>query len=257
PPAQVVVTPVGAAPAAPYGATALAQPPMAAPLSLAPAPPKKDRNLVPLALFAAAIAFGITAAVLLIGRKEPPVATAPSATPTASVAAPTASVAAIDPASIPSVEQPADSNAVATNDKPATGGRPSSGGKTTSSTAKAVDPSIADLLKGGSNGPAVGGGGGGGGGSGSALTQGEIENVVNNRKTAVTRTCWEKSGGNVSAANVTCHVTIAANGSVSSTNAEGSDPVITKCIEQQVKGWQFPPSSGSTQVNLPFHFVRQ
>ncbi|HEX7666056.1 MAG TPA: AgmX/PglI C-terminal domain-containing protein, partial [Polyangiaceae bacterium] len=154
--------------------------------------------------------------------------------------------------------QPADSSAVATNDKPAAGGRPSGGGKTApTASAKAVDPSIADLLKGGSSGPSAGAGGGGGGGSSSALTQGEIENVVNNRKTAVTRTCWEKNGGSLSAANVTCHVTIAANGSVSSANAEGSDPVITKCIEQQVKGWQFPPSSGSTQVNLPFHFVRQ
>ena len=237
----------------PYAAAALSPP-----ISIAPAAPKREVPWTILALFVAALAFGITAAIVLFTRQPIPVAPVASASaPAALSAAPSASVLA----DVPPVntDQPADSALAAVPDVKGT----QSGAHATktvggASTGKAVDPSIADLLRGSGSGPATGGGGGGGGGSStSALTASEIEGVVNNRKTGVTRTCWERSGGNLSSANVTCHVTIAANGSVQSSTAEGSDPVIAKCIETQVKSWTFPPSSGSTQVNLPFHFVRQ
>jgi hypothetical protein len=44
---------------------------------------------------------------------------------------------------------------------------------------------------------------------------------------------------------------------VSSTSSSGDDPVVAKCIESQVKTWQFPAPGSSTTINIPFKFVRQ
>ncbi|MEO8877298.1 MAG: GYF domain-containing protein, partial [Polyangiaceae bacterium] len=92
PPGQYVVTPMGASANAmpianPYAATALA-----APISIAPtAPPSRGPNWTVLALLFAAVAFGITAAIVLFTRPPIPVAPVASAAPT-TTAAPSASV---------------------------------------------------------------------------------------------------------------------------------------------------------------------
>ena len=265
--APVVVAPAaqaGGPLANPFAPTvqATSQASMVSPLSVAPPEPRRrEVNYFGIAMIGFAMAFGIAGAVVgvpLYFRAK--ASSAPSASAVASTAAPSASIASSD---LPPVgTEPVDSAApVASGEKIASsGGHSSGGGKpaTTAGGAKASDPSIADLLRGGGGGPTVGGGSGPSAGGGtSALSTSEIEGVVNNRKTGITRTCWERNNSNLSNANVTCHITIAANGTVSSSQADGSDPVVAKCIEQQVKGWTFPPSSGSTRVDLPFHFVRQ
>jgi hypothetical protein len=37
----------------------------------------------------------------------------------------------------------------------------------------------------------------------------------------------------------------------------GNDPVIAKCIEQQLRTWSFPAPGEVKQVQIPFVFVRQ
>lgn len=260
-PSPAAVGVVGASASRPPAASIAPSPSMAA---IAVPQQKREVNYFGIAMIAVAVAFGVTAAVvavpmLLKNRTAAPVASA-SAVSTG-VAAPSTTVASGDLPPVPTAD--ATDTAPTSSSTPehvaAAGGHSTGGGKPASTgSAKAVDPSIADLLRGGSSGPSAGAGGSGAsGGGGSSLSAGEIEAVVNNRKVGVTRTCWERNNGNLSSANVTCHVTIAGNGTVSSSQAEGSDPVVAKCIEQQVKSWTFPPSGGSTQVNLPFHFVRQ
>jgi predicted Zn finger-like uncharacterized protein len=246
----------------PSAANPIANPYRAQSISIAPAPPqKREVNYTVLALLFAAVAFGVTAAVVVFSRPQVVVQQVASAVPTTPPSASaTASIAASD-IPPPSSAAPVDSAvAAATPDKPGTTHASTGSGKApvAGSTTKATDPSIAALLNGGPGGPTGGTTGNSGPSAGlSALSGSEIEAVVNNRKVGVTRTCWERNNGSLSSANVTCHVTIAANGTVSSSQADGSDPVVAKCIESQVKSWTFPPSSGSTQVNLPFHFVRQ
>lgn len=53
------------------------------------------------------------------------------------------------------------------------------------------------------------------------------------------------------------HLTIAGNGSVRDASASGNDPAIAKCIEGSVRLWTFPASGGNTDVDIPFHFLRQ
>ena len=97
------------------------------------------------------------------------------------------------------------------------------------------------------SGPAVGG----------AFDQGAIERVVNSRKAGVKRTCLDRGGSAAGSTKVTAAITIAPNGSVQNVSTSGNDPVVGKCIEQQLRTWSFPPPGEVKQVQIPFVFVRQ
>ncbi len=136
------------------------------------------------------------------------------------------------------------------------GGVRPTGTTAATSSGKVVDPSIAALLGGPGTGPSIGGNGVGGSAS-SALSEEAIQRTVQQRSAGVKRTCWERGGGTESNVNVKVHLVIAATGNVQSSSAEGNDPIVSKCIENSVKNWSFPVSSGSTTVDIPFHFLRQ
>jgi eukaryotic-like serine/threonine-protein kinase len=87
--------------------------------------------------------------------------------------------------------------------------------------------------------------------------QGAIERVVNTRKAGVKRTCLERSASRASSTKVTAALTIAPNGTVQDVTTTGDDPAVAKCIEQQLRGWSFPPPGETKQVQIPFVFVRQ
>jgi serine/threonine protein kinase len=93
--------------------------------------------------------------------------------------------------------------------------------------------------------------------SGGTFDQSSIERVVNSRKTGVKRTCLERSTSTASSTKVTATITIAPNGSVQSVSSAGDDPVMARCIEQQLRGWSFPAPGEVKQVQIPFVFVRQ
>ena len=239
--------------------------PLGAPMvAAAPAPPmvavdttqKKAPPWIPIAMVVLAAAFGVTAAyaiffrpqvapapVVIVSAAAPP----PTAPPTTNTtAAPTETVATVD-------DVPAASAATSAR---ASGGTGPKVATAASTTGKVMDPEIAKLLGGGPGGPAVGPGAGGSAG-GSSLTSDQIEAVVRNHQTGVKRTCWERGGSQQAAVNVKVHVVIGPTGSVQSANAEGNDPIVSKCIENSVRGWQFPPTGATTNVDIPFHFLRQ
>jgi hypothetical protein len=119
-------------------------------------------------------------------------------------------------------------------------------------------PLPADLLSGSApsaakfdtTGPSPSGGGGG-------FDQGAIERVVNTRKAGVKRTCLERSTSTASSTKITATLTIGPSGSVQNVATTGDDPVVAKCIEQQLKNWSFPAPGEVKQVQIPFVFVRQ
>jgi len=80
---------------------------------------------------------------------------------------------------------------------------------------------------------------------------------VQNQSVGIRRTCWERSTSQAASANVNVRIEVAASGQVTSATADGSDPAITRCIENGVRNWRFPPSDGPSTINVPFHFVRQ
>lgn len=91
------------------------------------------------------------------------------------------------------------------------------------------------------------------------LDQAAVERVVVGQRAGVKRACWERRSGDEgqASANVTVTVAVGPNGTVDSTSSNGDDPVVTKCIEAQVRKWKFPASGTTTTINIPFKFVRQ
>ncbi len=97
------------------------------------------------------------------------------------------------------------------------------------------------------------------------LSQGEIQGVVAANQARVKKRCWQPAldaaGANASPnARVSGKIVIGPSGSVDSASASGAEkdyPGLSSCIAGQMKGWKFPPSGGSTPVNVPFVFAGQ
>ena len=120
----------------------------------------------------------------------------------------------------------------------------------------AVVPLPADLM-GASSGPKLDTSGPSPSGGGGGFDQGAIERVVNARKAGVKRTCLDRAGSTAGSTKVTATITIAPNGSVQNVSSAGDDPVVAKCIEQQLRSWSFPAPGEVKTVQIPFVFVRQ
>jgi hypothetical protein len=99
---------------------------------------------------------------------------------------------------------------------------------------------------------------------GNQLSSSEISAVVAQNQAIIKRKCWvpaleAKPPNAPSSAKVLGSLVIGSSGSVESANASGGDafPGLASCIASRMKNWKFPPSSGSTPVNVPFVFAGQ
>lgn len=249
------------APPAPTPAAA----PVISPLSSTPSippgymPVDQQRRGVPLwfwPILLLALGFGGMVAFMVFRQpapqpvviQMPPTATAPATHASEVPPPPPSSEAAPTP-----TESAAPAKKVATGPRVAAPAAPAN-------TGKAAD--LSGLVGGsGSGGPVVGGGNTGGGqtGGGGTFDQAAVERVVANHRAGVKRTCWERNSGpdQKSSVNVTVNATVAPNGTVSSASSNGDDPIVAKCIENQVRTWTFPAPGESKQIALPFKFVRQ
>jgi hypothetical protein len=231
---------------------------LAPPLVPREEPSRKSPPWIVIAMLVLAAAFGVTAALaiflkpaqapapVVIVSAAPPAPQPPPPTVTATAPAPPDTVAQVEPAT-----------SATTDVRKPTGGGAVAAKPTATTSAKPVDPSIAALLGGSGAGPSVGPSGGGGGGGGGSLTSEQIESVVRSRQSSVKTKCWVRSGSQLSSVNVRVRVTVGPTGAVQNATAEGNDPVVAKCIETQVRGWQFPATGGTTTVEIPFHFLAQ
>ena len=216
------------------------------------------------ALLVGVVAFGTSVLTAILGfgggiafiafRPQP--APAPVVIQVPTPPPPTAT--AVDNGEVPPPPPSAETAPAATAETKGKPGPVAAKGPTTPKTPDAPEKKGLDLgnLVPGGGGPNVGpnsspGAGGGG------LDQAGVERVVAMHRTGVKRTCWERSGGDKSSVNVTVTANVAPNGAVSSTSSSGDDPVVAKCIENQVRTWQFPAPGSSTTINIPFKFVRQ
>ncbi len=102
-------------------------------------------------------------------------------------------------------------------------------------------------------------------GGGGELDAAQLQSTVARYTSSVKRSCWQpaldaRDPNAPTSARVVVSVTIAPSGSVSNVST-GADPKgypgLSRCISQRVKAWQFPPSSGTTTVNVPFVFAAQ
>jgi len=251
-------------PPASLGAQAIASlpPPSAVPSVYPVTPQRKGIPLWfwPILVFSGV--FGIAAAVMLFSRPAPapqPLAQATASAPTAGETAPaaTATTTAVDTTSADAGVSTAGTKVASASGSKGSGGAVAAAAPAAAEAPKRTATDISGLLGGGPGGPAPAAGGGGGGGGGGGLDQGAVERVVAAKRAGVKRTCWDRNNADKSSAKITVAITVAGNGSVSNASSTGDDAMIGKCIEQQVRTWTFPPSGGTTTVNVPFVFVRQ
>jgi hypothetical protein len=92
---------------------------------------------------------------------------------------------------------------------------------------------------------------------GQCFSSGQVQQFVSTHQAAIQRTCWERNPSNRLASNVAVTLTVEPDGSVGGVSATGDDASISKCIENEVRGWHFPGMGCSQRMNIPFHFVRQ
>jgi predicted Zn finger-like uncharacterized protein len=264
PAAQPIERPIAAAP------EALAFVPPAAPAAVpapervtyASVPPRSSRKGPPWIVFGMIgmfIAFGITAAILVVPtltRPPAPVATVappPSASPpptpaVSATAAPTTEIVAAAPTS------------TATATGPRTGGR-AAGGTGASAAPSATSGGKGLDLSGLTGGPRVAPtdelSGDGNRAPGQCLTEGQVSQTLAQHQIALRRTCWERNPSAKGSANVTVSLTVGGDGTAQNVSSTGDDPSVAHCIENDVKNWHFPAMGCSQKIAVPFKFVRQ
>ncbi len=256
--------PAAAAPADPFAAVpaaaaAPADPFAGSPSVLPPAPAKKSPVLgLVIGLLALAFA-GAAGTVVYLLRKAPTIVekvVEKEVIKEIRVPGEAAPAVVAGHAATPETD-PAGGTKVASN--AGGGSHPSSAGAAAATAAPAVNNDLKSLLGSGSGptGPASGGSSSGGGGGGGGLTQSDISNVVSSRSVAIKRTCYERGNSTANSVNVTAQITVAPSGNVQNVSASGNDGAIAKCIEGQIRTWKFPAPGSTTEITVPFKFVRQ
>jgi len=100
---------------------------------------------------------------------------------------------------------------------------------------------------------------------GQPLDSAQVQRTVSRYTASVKRSCWQpaldtRDKNAPSSARVLVTIRVSPSGSVQSVSTSG-DPNgyrgLSSCIAARVRGWQFPASSGTTTVNVPFVFAAQ
>ncbi len=262
PPGYGAFQPVPVAPAAPppgapfapgasgFGSVA---PPAPAPPIVVPA---VSRRMSPIAvgMIVMFACFGLAAAFLVFGphavRAPPPVASAP---PVVSAAAPIPTDIPPPVAATATTAPVAAPDAGGTRVASATPRGPVGSTPKPGPSGVSTDPALRELL-GGPTGPSTGPGNGGPGAAGPALNEDSIKQVVSQHSLAIRRTCWDRSTSTTPSVKVVVHIEVNGSGQVTQASANGNDPVVARCLENEIRLWRWP---GGGEVNVPFSFIRQ
>jgi hypothetical protein len=268
-PGAVGSSPVAArapAAAAPAPASAPESAPITAPSDFAPDEdllPKRRGGLSGAALFAiaVAVAFGLTVGFVLWGGAKTKVVREVVEVPVATEAAPPPP--ASDAAETP---EPSDVAAPVASAGP-NKGNAGSKGPAAAAPSDAPQQGLSGLsgLKGLAAGPQTGPGTSSSGGASQPLDSGQIQSTVQRYTPSVRRSCWQpaldaRDPNAPTSARVTMSITVGPDGKVRSASA-GAEPKgypgLAGCIAQRVRMWNFPPSNGTTTVQVPFVFAAQ
>jgi predicted Zn finger-like uncharacterized protein len=224
--------------------------------------PGRSPPWMALAMVAAAVAFGVTAAVALFLRpSEGPQSPAPLPSAALPVAAPAASAAAAaiaptgEPAQ-PAALTPAPSARIAPTAR--TASPTVTGSSTATAAGRSLDlhslaqsaPTITPTDDSANDAPRASG-------SGQGLTEAQIQQVMALHRTALSRVCWERNPSAKAVVNVNVLLTIAGDGTAQNVVASGDEASVAKCIENDIRGWRFPAMGSPQKTAIPFKFVRQ
>jgi predicted Zn finger-like uncharacterized protein len=256
---SVIPDPFASAPAALATAPAGPGP---SPIFTVPPELKKSPPWTQLAMVAAAVAFGITAAFIWLSRpsEAPPAPVIWPAGGASAAAAPTSVPAPLVPAATSDQPEPTTTAATPVAKGPSVprgAAPPPLPAATALSTGRSLDlhslaqsaPTIAPAEEPGGDTakPAAG----------QSLTEGQVQQVIAAHRTAIGRVCWERNPSSKAAVNVSVMLTVGGDGSAQNVSATGDESSVAKCIENEVRGWRFPATGSSQRTNFSLKFVRQ
>jgi hypothetical protein len=213
-------------------------------------------------MFAAAIAFGVTAGVSIVpvllrpapavpaavaATVAPPVAAPPAVLPTATAATTAVANETAEPAvtAAPVAGRPSTPKAAAS---PAAATAPGRSLDLHSITQGAPNITPTDEPGGSNEGPKA---------AGQCLSQGQILQVYGLHQAALRRVCWDRNPTSKLTVSVSADMTIGPDGVPQSVSASGDEPSVSKCIENEVRTWRFPAMGCTQKATVPFKLVRQ
>jgi predicted Zn finger-like uncharacterized protein len=225
--------------------------------STVPPPRKTSPNWFALAMVAGAVAFGVTAAIAIVIRPAPPPAPVSGTVPGApsTVAAP--ATAAVTAPAASEVAEPVTNQVIpAVRGPTAYGGPKAAATATTANPGRSLDlhaltqnsPNVTPIDDSANEAPKP---------SGQSLTEGQVRQVMALHQVAIGRVCWDRNPTAKSVVNVNVALTVGPDGSAQNVTATGDEPSVTKCIENDVRGWHFPATGSAQKIAIPFKFVRQ
>lgn len=218
-----------------------------------------------LVAIAVAVAFGVTVGFVVSGGEKTKVIREVVEVPVPGEPAPAENVP--PPEAEPEVEpapvvpddapQPAAAKTASSNQGASTKAKPSESAQ--------VGLSGLSGLKGLNSGPETGPASKGAGTASQPLSTSQIQSTVSRFTPSVRRSCWQpaldaREPSAPTSARVTVSITVGADGTVQGASADGDPrgyPGLGSCISRRVRGWTFPPSSGTTTVQVPFVFAAQ
>jgi len=258
-PPMPTVVPDPFAASSPYrDAAASAAAAQVAPVLIGETRGKKAPPWTAIAMVAAAVAFAITAAIAIFLRPaQPPpnvVVQVPGAAPAVAAGAGTTTAAAT-PTDSAGPESSAGTPG-ARGGAIAMGGPAKGGGPAPQSTGRSLDlhsltqnsPGIAPANDPDNGGPRA---------PGQCISGGQVQQVIGLHQSAIQRTCWERNPTQKLTVNVGVSLTIGADGSPQGVSASSDEPTVSRCIENDVRGWHFPAMGCSQKTAFSFKFVRQ
>jgi predicted Zn finger-like uncharacterized protein len=240
-----VADPFAASPASAQAATASAD---------AGTGSRKGAPWMAIAMTAAAVAFGMTAAIAVFMRPQPTPAPVVVQMP-APIPGP---VNAPAPATQPSSDLAPAASATASPGKPSVawaGGAKSAptpaaaGGRSLDLHSLTQGTTIAPTDDPGSESAPKA--------AGQCFSEGQVQQVIGLHQIALRRACWERSSTPKPTVNVAVSMTIGPDGSAQNVSASGDETSVAKCIENDVRGWHFPALGCSQKTGFSFKFVRQ
>jgi predicted Zn finger-like uncharacterized protein len=227
--------------------------PVAAPSSL---PPKTRKEVpwIPILMVVCGLGFSVTLGLALAPRISELMHGPSAPAPTASAIAVVPLVPSATATAAPPVNEPTPTPATSSQAKGVAGPAVAKASPAPTATGRSLDlhglggnnVALSDDPSG--DGPKA---------AGQCLSEGQVAKVVQLHMVAVRRSCWERSQTTKSSVNVNVSLTVGADGSAQGVSASGDDPSVSKCIENDVRGWHFPAMGCTQRTSIPFKFLLQ
>ena len=95
------------------------------------------------------------------------------------------------------------------------------------------------------------------GGPTPCLSLSQVQPVIDQHRATIRHDCWERSPSPMAQVSVAVSLTIHGDGSPENVATSGDDMTVARCVENEVRAWQFPAAGCVQKTQFSFRFVRE